>query len=262
MNGEHAIYEKRGQVALVTLNRPAAMNAVTRAAHRELAAIFDEVEADQEVRVAVLTGAGEVAFSAGADLKEVAANIAAGDVGTSPETPPSGFGGLTARFDRAKPLIAAVNGYALGGGMEMVLACDIAIAAEHARFGLPEPRWGVFPAAGGVHRLPRQISLKPALGLLLTGRQIDAQEALRLGLVNDVVPAADLLPTALRWAAEIAGNNPLCLQLIKEAVHDGLREPSLEAAMAGDRARMQRLMASNAVETGTRAFSEGRPPEW
>lgn len=198
LNLEFCRYEKRGAVAYVTINRPDVMNALHAAAHFELAAIWDDFEADGLLRVAVLTGAGERAFCAGRDLKDRAR---AG--GSGPDRPPTGGGGLTSRFTRLKPIVARVNGFALGGGMEIALACDVIIASDHAEFGLPEPRRGLIAGSLGVHRLPRQAPLKPALGFLLTGRTMPAQRAYELGLVNEVVPLAMLDATVARWTTEI-----------------------------------------------------------
>ncbi len=255
----HAIYEKRGRIAYVTLNRPEVMNALHLEAHLELAAIWEDFRDDPEVWVAILTGAGERAFSAGNDLKVTAARTADGGEVQGEARPP--FGRITRDFDCPKPLIAAVNGVALGGGLEMALACDIIVAADHARFGLPEPRVGLFAGAGGVHRLARQIPFKPAMGLLLTGRLFGAEEAWRLGLVNEVVPAAELLSAAERWAAEILECSPLSVQLTKEAALDGLTR-SVDDALARDEDRVRRLLASADFVEGPNAFVERRKPLW
>jgi crotonobetainyl-CoA hydratase len=154
-----------------------------------------------------------------------------------------------------------VNGIALGGGFEIALACDIIIAAEQARFGLPEPRVGFIAGAGGVHRLPQQIPLKQAMGMMLTGKQITAQEAYRLGLVNEVAPGAELMAAAERWANEILECSPVCVRLTKEAVLDGLTYP-IDEAIQRDRSRMQRLFASQDFVEGPKAFAEKRKPQW
>jgi crotonobetainyl-CoA hydratase len=178
-----------------------------------------------------------------------------------PQGKPVPFGGITSGFECNKPIIAAVNGVALGGGFEIALACDLIIAAEHARFGLPEPRVGLLAAAGGVHRLPAQIPLKQAMGMLLTGRHITAQEAYRFGLVNEVVPGAELMAAAERWANEILACSPVSVRLTKEAAMAGLSYP-LEEAMKMDRPRMQRLLASEDFVEGPKAFAEKRKPQW
>jgi enoyl-CoA hydratase/carnithine racemase len=255
----HAIYEKRGRIAYVTLNRPEVMNALHLEAHLELAEIWEDFRDDPEVWVAILTGAGERAFSAGNDLKVTAERTATGGEVQGAARPP--FGRITRDFDCPKPLIAAVNGVALGGGFEMALACDIIVAADHARFGLPEPRVGLFAAAGGVHRLVRQVPFKPAMGLLLTGRMFGAEEAWRLGLVNEVVPAQDLMPAAERWASEILECSPLSVRLTKEAALDGLAH-SVDDALARDEDRVRRLLASADFVEGPKAFAERRKPRW
>ena len=254
MQLEFVRYEKRDRIAYVTLNRPEVMNALHPPAGEELARVWDDFAADPEVWVAILTGAGERAFSAGNDLKWTA---------THAETrwPPSGFGGLTSRTDLVKPLIAAVNGVALGGGLELALACDLVVAAEHATLGLPEPRVGLLAAAGGVHRLPRMIPLKIAMGLMLTGKSIDAHEAARLGLVNEVVPLAELLPAAERWARAICECSPLSVQATKQCAYDGLGRPLTEA-MQGRYSAASRLFKSEDVREGPRAFAEKRKPVW
>src|SRR5215470_4911973 len=202
MGYEFIKYEKRGRIARITINRPEVMNALHPPANQELSQIFDDFAEDNDCWVAIVTGAGEKAFSAGNDLKYSAQHGMAGGMGKG------GFGGITARFDLFKPLIAAVNGFALGGGFEIALACDIIIAADHARFGLPEPRVGLAALAGGMQRLPRLMPQKIAMGMMLTGKHIMADEAHRLGIVNEVVPSKDLAVTAERWANEILECSP------------------------------------------------------
>src|SRR6267154_306892 len=188
--------EREGPVTTVILNRPEVMHALHSPAHFELAQVFDDFAADPEQWVAIVTGAGERAFSAGNDLKHQATG---GKMGS----PPSGFAGLTARYDLTKPLIAAVNGVAMGGGFEIALACDIIIASEAAIFALPEPRVGLAALAGGLHRLPRAIGLKRAMGMILTGRRVSAAEGLELGFVNEVVAPAQLMTRARELATQI-----------------------------------------------------------
>lgn len=254
MKLEFIRYEKRDRIAYVTIDRPAVMNALHPPCHEELERVFDDFAADSETWVAILTGAGDKAFSAGNDLKWTAQHGV-------PKLPKSGFGAITRRFDLVKPLIAAVNGFALGGGFEIALACDLIIAAEHARFGVPEPRVGLMAAAGGVHRLPRHIPLKIAMGMMLTGRHITAQEAQRLGLVNEVVPAKDLLAAAGRWAGEILECSPLSVQASKQAAMRSLHS-SVEEAMSTHLDAETRLWASEDAVEGPRAFAAKRKPVW
>jgi enoyl-CoA hydratase/carnithine racemase len=255
---QFASYKKKGHLAYVTINRPEVMNAIHPPASQELAEIWDDFQADEDSWVAILTGAGGRAFSAGNDLKHTAAHPGEPRVTQSTK---GGFGGITHRFDLSKPVIAAVNGYALGGGFEMALACDIIVAADHARFGLPEPTVGLMAGAGGAHRLPRQIPLKIAMGMLLTGRHITAQEAHQWGLVNEVVPLAELLPKAEHWAAEVLKCAPLSVRGTKQAAYEGLGYP-LERAINGDYDWWRRAEASQDAIEGPRAFSEKRAPRW
>jgi enoyl-CoA hydratase/carnithine racemase len=256
---EFAIYEKRGHIAYVTINRPERLNALHPPANLELNGIWDDVAADPDVWVAILTGAGDRAFSAGNDLKYTAEHA-----GTSFATGPfirGGFGGITNRYDLFKPVIGAVNGWAMGGGFEMALACDILIAADTAQFGLPEPRVGLVAGAGGMHRLPRQLPEKIALGMLLTGKPIDAARAAHFGLVNEVVARDQLMAAAERWANEIMECAPLAVRGSKEAAKVGLDLP-LEAAIRRGYDNVARHMASADRLEGPRAFAEKRPPRW
>ena len=249
--------DREGPVTIVTLNRPEVMNALHSPAHHELHAAFDAFAADPDQWVAIVTGAGERAFSAGNDLKHQAGG---GGMGL----PASGFAGLTERYDLTKPLIAAVNGVAMGGGFEIALACDLIIAAETATFALPEPRVGLAALAGGLHRLPRQIGQKQAMGMILTGRRVSAAEGRELGFVNEVVPAAELMSAARRWAAQICELSPMSIRASKEAVFKGLDEPSLAAAMGAQMRypAISAMLRSEDFKEGPRAFAEKRAPEW
>jgi enoyl-CoA hydratase/carnithine racemase len=262
MDYQYAIYEKRGRVAYVTINRPEVLNALHPPANAELNAIFDDFAADANVWVAIVTGAGDRAFSAGNDLKYTAAH-AGQTVATSDAAPmgTGGFGGITSRYDLFKPVIAAVNGWAMGGGCEIALACDIIVAAEHARFALPEPRVGLVAGAGGMHRLPRQLPLKIAMGMMLTAKPIEARQALHYGLANEVVPQAQLMATAERWANEILECAPLAARGSKQAAMTGLELP-LADAIRGPYSIIQAHMRSNDRLEGPRAFAEKRPPVW
>jgi len=251
---EFVRYEKRDHIAFITMNRPDVMNALHPPAHEELDGCWNDLAADDDIRVAVVTGAGERAFSAGNDLKWTAQHGV-------PKMPRSGFAGITSRFDLWKPVIAAVNGVALGGGLEIALACDVIVAAEHATLGLPEPRVGLLAAAGGVHRLPRHLPLKIAMGMMLTAKPLTAAEAHRVGLVNEVVPAKDLMATAERWAKTIAECSPLSIQATKQAALEGLGKPLREAMFAKYDA-IERLWTSEDVREGPRAFAEKRAPVW
>jgi enoyl-CoA hydratase/carnithine racemase len=246
--------EREGHLLVVTLHRPDVLNALHPPANRELAKVFDDFASDPELWVAILTGAGR-GFCAGNDLKYQASG---GDMSGQPET---GFAGLTNRTDLVKPVIAAVNGVAMGGGFEIALACDLIVASEDATFALPEPRVGLAALAGGIHRLPRQIGLKNAMGMLLTGRRVSAEEGQRLGFVNEVVPKGEALAGAKRWAAQILECAPLSVRASKEAAYKGL-EGSLSQAMSGRYEELRRMVKSEDFIEGPKAFAEKRPPRW
>jgi len=251
---EHLEVRRDGAVVTVTIDRPERRNALHPAAHAELAAVFDAYGADREARVLVLTGAGERAFCVGSDLNERARS------GVD-EMPATGFGGLTERFDLDKPVLAAVNGDAVGGGLELVLACDLAIAARHARFGLPEPRVGL-AAHGGLHRLARQIPLKRAMEIALTGRLLSAEEALNFGLLNAVVDAAELSAEVERWTGALLAAAPLALRATKQMMLRGLAHGSVEAAFAATYPAYEAMLASADAREGMQAFIEKRAPVW
>ena len=254
---QYVAVEKDGPVTTVTLNRPEVMNALHSDAHFELGEVFDAFAADPEQWVGIVTGAGERAFSAGNDLKHQASG---GKMGS----PPSGFAGLTSRFDLTKPLIAAVNGVAMGGGFEIALACDLIIASDNAVFALPEPRVGLAALAGGLHRLPRQIGLKRAMGMILTGRRVSAAEGKELGFVNEVVAPGELMAAANRWAKSICELSPMSIRASKQAVMNGLDEPSLQAALAGQNAypAVAAMYRSADFKEGPMAFAQKRAPNW
>jgi len=252
---EFCTAERDGRLLVVTMNRPEVMNALHPPANAELGGVFDDFSNDPDLWVAIITGAGERAFSAGNDLKFQAEK-------GSLTFPKHGFGGLTARGDLVKPVIAAVNGVAMGGGFEIALACDLIIASEKAVFALPEPRVGLAALAGGIHRLPRQIGLKNAMGMLLTGRRVDAEEGRRLGFVNEVVPADDLMPAARRWAEAILECAPLSVRASKEAAMQGLDAPTLEQAINGRYDQLRAMLKSEDFVEGPRAFAEKRSPQW
>ncbi len=254
--------EREGHLLAVTIDRPQVRNALHRAASDELDQVWAMYETNPDLRVAILTGAGDRAFSAGYDIKEPSGQgPSRTGVGFLAHRHPRGFGALTHRFSMSKPIIAAVNGFALGGGLELALACDLIVAAEHAEFGFPEPRIGRMAMDGGMHRLSRHIPLKLAMGMLLTGRRISAHEALRVGFVNEVVPLTELLPVARRWADQILECAPLSVQATKEAVLAGLGLP-LPAAMALVPPVMAKALASEDQAEGVNAFLERRAPRW
>ena len=256
MDLEFVKYEKRGHIAYITFNRPERMNALHPAVHVEMDKVWDDFVADKAMWISIVTGAGDKAFSAGNDLRWTAEHR-----GEQWPRSKGGFAGITARFDIYKPIIAAVNGFALGGGFEIALACDIIIAADHARFGLPEPRVGLMAGAGGVHRLPRHIPLKIAMGLMLTGKHITAQEAHRWGIANEVVPLKDLISTAERWANEIMECSPLSVQASKEAAMNGLGM-SVQQALEQRYEISAKLFRSKDSVEGPLAFSQKRKPNW
>ena len=248
--------ERDGRQLIVTMNRPEVMNALHPQANLELEGVFDEFAADPELWVAIITGAGDRAFSAGNDLKATAKG--GGELGANR----TGFAGLTSRFDNPKPVIAAVNGVAMGGGFEIALACDIIVASEKAVFALPEPRVGLAALAGGMHRLPRAIPLKHAMGMLLTGRRVSAEEGQRLGFVNEVVAHGETLAAARRWADQILECAPLSVRASKQAAYAGLDAPTLGEAMEGRYEEVGRLLKSEDILEGPRAFAEKRAPNW
>jgi enoyl-CoA hydratase/carnithine racemase len=248
---------REGRLTIVTLNRPEVMNALHAEAHEELDAVFSAFAADPDQWVAIVTGAGDRAFSAGNDLKVTAA-------GGRKSWPASGFAGLTQRFDLDKPVIAAVNGIAMGGGFEIALACDLIVAADTAVFALPEPKVGLAALAGGLHRLPREIGPKRALGMILTGRRVSAEEGKALGFVNEVVPAGALMDAARRWAEDIMAASPMSVRASKQAVYRGLAEPTLEDALKNQMAypAVAAMFKSDDFREGPRAFAEKRKPTW
>lgn len=247
--------EQDGHLTIVTIERPERMNALHPPANAELGEVFDTFAADANAWVAIITGRGDRAFSAGNDLRYQAE-------GGKRSPMPRGFGGLTSRFDLGKPVIAAVNGVAMGGGFEIALACDLIIASDNALFALPEPRVGLAALAGGLHRLPRQIGTKQALGMILTGRRVGAAEGQRLGFVNEVVPQDQLLATARRWAKEICECAPLSIRASKDVVYRGLAVASLEDAMAQNYDSVRAMAGSADFIEGPKAFAEKRPPNW
>ncbi|ALQ02627.1 MULTISPECIES: crotonase/enoyl-CoA hydratase family protein [Pseudomonas] len=251
------LYEVNDRVALITLNRPEALNAINGQVWEALGAAIERFSGDPDAWVAVITGAGSRAFCAGADLK-AAAEIAGKHV-----TSPGGFAGIVKRYVD-KPIIAAVNGLALGGGAEIAMFCDLVVASEHAQFGLPEVKRGVVAIGGGLLRLPRQIPLKTAMYHILTGESFSADEALQWGLVNKVVPQDQVLGTAMELAKRICRNAPLAVRASKRIVLESLTRPidfSEESWSISEREAEANRQSEDAKE-GPRAFSERRDPIW
>jgi enoyl-CoA hydratase/carnithine racemase len=248
-------YEHRDHVVWVTLNRPEVLNAMHPPLSAELDNAWQQFQDDPEAWVMLVTGAGDRAFSAGADLKWRA------EQGDALRGSKESSRTVQRGRDCWKPVIAAVNGYAVGGGLELAMSCDIILAAEHAQFGLPEPRRGLVADAGGVHRLVRRIPLNVAMGLVLTGKFITAQKAYRIGLVNEVVPAVELRAAAERWAQEVLTCSPLAVQASKQMALEGL-EGSLWEAVDREYSKFRTLRQSNDFVEGARAFAEKRSPQW
>lgn len=250
--------ERDGHVARVTIDRPDVMNAIDAGAEAELQAIWARIESDRDVRCVVLTGAGDRAFSAGADMKGGSGKSGL-EYWAAPR--PGGFGGIALRETLDVPVIARVNGHALGGGFEMVLGCDIVIAAAEASFGLPEARVGRLPLDGGMTLLQRQVPFRQAMGVLLTGRRIPAAEALSMGLVNEVVPRAGLDAAVDRWVGDILACAPLSVRAIKQTVRRSAHLTAAEAQALRLPALVEAL-GSRDAEEGVAAFREKRKPVW
>lgn len=251
-----------GHVLTVTINRPEVMNALDPETQGQMAAIFDDFAARDDLWLAVVRGAGGKAFSAGGDIRAMRAALDGGEPYTIPD---SGYGGLTSRFDLDKPVIAAVEGIAMGGGFEIALACDLVLATESSTFALPEPRIGAVAYAGGMHRLPRQLGMKRAMELLLTGRTMTAREAADWGLVNEVVADGGLDDALARWIELLLLNAPLSLRATKATVHAGLDLPLEEAIRRQDTGAypaIEAMRGSKDVIEGVLAFNEKRKPRW
>lgn len=255
MTDSYVRIEREGRLTIITIDRPGARNALNAEAQRQMAAAFDAFEADDEQWIAIVTASGDRAFCAGHDLKQQAES---GDM----FTPDSGFGGLAARQSLNKPVIAAVNGSAFGGGFELVLACDLVVAASHAVFALPEPRLGLVALGGGAQRLPQIVGSTRARGILFTGRAVPAAEALEIGLVNEVVEG-DPMPAARQWARQVLECSPLSIRATKEAMRKAETDSAWDAFEAQYAYPAIRAMfASNDSREGPRAFVEKRKPVW
>ena len=247
--------ETDGHILTVTLNRPEVYNAVHSAMHHELADAWDAFAADQNLWVAILTGAGDKAFCAGNDLKATAE----GGRATMPE---SGFSGLTQRFDLEKPIIAAVNGFAMGGGFETALACDILIASERAKFALPEVKVGFIAAASGIQRLSRYIGRLAAQEMMFSGRTVDAATALQMGMVNDVVGHDELMAAARAKAEELTSVSPSALKATKRVLNDMAQREHLPESLLYSREVVADLSKTEDFKEGVQAFVEKRKPNW
>lgn len=256
---ETITFEIGNKVAIVTFNRPEVHNAVNSQVCQEVGDALEIIANEKEIRVAIITGAGTKAFCAGADLKAVAA----GEFGSQEQAGKWGFAGICDHYIN-KPLIAAVNGYALGGGTEIALASDIVVASESATFGLTEATFGLIAGAGGILRLSRQIPTKIAARMIFQGNPISAKEAERWGLVNEVVPQSDLMSVALEIANSIAANAPMAVRFSKEVLYRGL-DASLDFppdAREINQDYVDRIVESEDAKEGARAFSERRKPNW
>jgi enoyl-CoA hydratase len=252
---DEILRERRGNVEILTINRPEARNAINGAVSRAMSAVMDELTADTGCWVVVITGAGDKAFSAGMDLKAFSSGEGADIIGAS-----GGFGGLTQR-EFPKPIIAAINGSALAGGLEIMLSCDLVVAAEHATFGIPEAKRGLIAGAGGLIRLPKRLPMAIALELAMTGDSIDAERALALGLVNRVVPAAELMDETIALAERIAANAPLAVRYSKKVMKQAAELPESDGWKLNGEAVGVVFSSADAME-GPIAFAEKRPPNW
>ena len=257
---EKILYEKDGRLALITINRPDSLNAIDPQTSYELHSAFSNFRDDPDLWVAILTGSGERAFSTGNDLVAMAQMMAGKgpDLGERGRAP---FGGITRNFECWKPIIAAINGYCLAGGLEIAICCDIRVAAEHAEFGVPEVTRAIITGAGGTQRLPRMLPKSIALELLITGARFDAQWALRYGLVNYVVPADQVLPKARELAELICQNGPLAVRAAKESALRGL-ELSLEEGLKQENEFSRTVIATEDAREGPLAFAQKRKPEY
>lgn len=253
----NVLFEVAHRVARITINRPEKMNAIDGPTERELEAIWAEIEARDDISCVVLTGAGEKAFCAGADMKGVEKS----GLEYWAESRSNGFGGIAFRKTMNVPIIARVNGYALGGGFEMVLGCDIVVAADTARFGLPEARVGRVPLDGGMVLLQRKIAFNQAMAVMLTGRQFTANEMAGFGIVNEVAPKEQLDDAVECWAREIVACAPLSLKAIKQTVNRTAHLSPSEAQALRTPALIKALASEDALE-GVAAFQEKRAPVW
>ena len=257
MNFENIILENKNAIAYITVNRPKVLNALNMATMEELRAAFHDIKNDAAVRVVILTGAGEKAFIAGADIGELAKQ----DPVSGKEYTHRGQNVLNLIENLGKPVIACINGFALGGGCEIAMACTMRLASEQAKLGQPEVKLGIIPGYGGTQRLPRLVGKGNAMQMVLGGEMITAQEAHRIGLVNEVVPPAELIPRAEAIAAKIIANAPLAVQYAMEAVHKGM-EMTLNEGLYLEALLFAVACSSEDKAEGTKAFLEKRAPEF
>ena len=254
---ENVLCEKKGAIAYVTLNRPKVLNALNQRTWQDLRAAFEDARDDADVHGVILSGAGDKAFIAGADISELAQVTAV----QAERSSTFGQGVLNLIENLGKPVVAAINGFALGGGCETAMACTIRLATETARFGQPEVKLGVLPGGGGTQRLPRLVGKGRALQLILSGEMISAQEAYRIGLVNEVVPAADLIPRAEAILKQIFANAPLAVKYSLEAVNKGL-ETSQTEGLALEASFFGLCAGTEDKKEGTQAFLQKRAPQF
>jgi crotonobetainyl-CoA hydratase len=252
---DEVLRERRGNVEILTINRPEARNAINGAVSRAMSSIMDELTRDPECWVVVITGSGDKAFSAGMDLKAFSSGEGGDIIGAS-----GGFAGISQR-EFPKPIIAAVNGSALAGGFEIMLSCDLVVAAEHATFGIPEAKRGLIAGAGGLIRMPKRLPMAIALEMAMTGDPIDATRAYALGLVNQVVPAAELMAETLALAERIAANAPLAVRYSKKVMKQAAEVPEKDGWKINTEAVGVVFSSADAME-GPLAFAEKRPPKW
>jgi enoyl-CoA hydratase/carnithine racemase len=254
------LYDKHERVAYITINRPEARNAIDFETAQELSNAWMDFRDDENLWIAVITGSGDKSFSAGADLKSFIPMLTGQNQNPEPVSS-GGFGGITQGFECWKPIIAAINGHCFAGGFEIMLACDLRIAAENAVFGQTEVRWGIIPGAGGTQRLPRSVPLAKAMEIILMGESITAEEAYRIGLINKVVPQSELMNEVERWVGILLERGPLALRAAKQAMLQGLSLP-LDDGMQLEQKLFASLLQTEDAREGPLAFVQKRKPNF